>query len=143
MINDETLRMNQKAAWNSNLEPLKRIYVVTPTTVSVGADTTTLKVLGGYTYDPVSTPIILGKNIYNACYGRLYCVAFYNADQKMADLAPCLLSDGRVAIVDRVTEKLYPTSTFAGIVGFTLPQARQLGKLPATGGTLTISLPSN
>lgn len=142
LINAETLRYTKDMAWNSNRDPLKRIYVVTPTAVTVGEDTISLKLVGGYTYDPVNTPIFFGKDIYNACYGRLYCVTFYNSEQKIVDFAPCISSDGRVAIVNRVTDKLYPTETFAGIVGFTLAQARKLSGLPATGGTLTVSLPT-
>lgn len=45
---------------------------------------------------------------------------------------------------DKVSKQpFYNSGTGSFIVGFTLAQARQLGNLPATGGTLTISLPSN
>lgn len=45
---------------------------------------------------------------------------------------------------DKVRKQFfYNCGTGAFIVGFTLAQARKLSKLPATGGTLTISLPSN
>ncbi len=63
-----------------------------------------------------------------------------NGKLKM-DLIPCLDEFGHVCMFDVVNKTPY-TNTYGTIgAGFTLPQARKLSKLPATGGTLTISLP--
>lgn len=53
-------------------------------------------------------------------------------------------SAGIPCMFDGVTKQpVYNSGTGSFIVGFTLPQARNLRKLPAGGGELTISLPSN
>lgn len=57
---------------------------------------------------------------------------------------PALAPTGTPCMFDTVTRKpFYNDGTGSFIVGLTLSQARKLGKLPSTGGELTISLPSN
>lgn len=58
-------------------------------------------------------------------------------------LVPCVAVDGEVTFFDTVTKKTVPRIGAAFIAGFTLAQARKLGKhLPEGGGSLTISLPT-
>lgn len=59
------------------------------------------------------------------------------------DFIPCLDSAGRAGMYDKVGKKMYHSANGEFAVGLTLSQARKLGKLPAGGGTLTVSLPSN
>ena len=65
--------------------------------------------------------------------------------EMLFDLIPCITPEGVPVMYNKVDGAVYGKSLQSGalIVGFTLTQARKLGKLPATGGTLTISLPSN
>lgn len=62
---------------------------------------------------------------------------------KEIDFFPALFN-GIPCMFDKVSKQpFYNSGTGAFIVGLTLAQARKLGKLPAGGGTLTVSLPSN
>lgn len=64
----------------------------------------------------------------------------YNGETAL-DLEPRLTAQGFPCLFDKVAGKEYTKADM--VAGFTLEEARKLGKLPATGGTLTISLPSN
>ena len=66
-------------------------------------------------------------------------------DGKLAfDLVPAIAPDGQTCMYNIVKkESYYNIGTQDFIVGLTLAQARNLSNLPATGGALTISLPSN
>lgn len=67
----------------------------------------------------------------------------YKNKELQFDLIPAIGLQGRPVFYNKVDRTEYGNSgTGSLIVGFTLPQARKLGKLPATGGTLTISLPT-
>ena len=62
-----------------------------------------------------------------------------------AKILPCVAKNGKPCMFDSVNNAPYynAAGTEQFIVGFTLPQARKLGKhLPAGGGALTISLPT-
>ena len=64
--------------------------------------------------------------------------------KRKCKLIPSLDSSGVPCMYDKVTRKpFYNSGTGSFIVGMTLEQARKLSKLPSTGGTLTVSLPSN
>jgi hypothetical protein len=59
-------------------------------------------------------------------------------------MLPALDSNGVPCMFDKVSNQpFYNSGTGSFIVGMTLKQARKLGKLPAGGGTLKVSLPSN
>ncbi len=60
------------------------------------------------------------------------------------DLVPAIDEQGTPCMFDKVSKSaFYNSGTGQFVVGMTLSQARKLGQLPATGGTLTVSLPSN
>lgn len=60
------------------------------------------------------------------------------------ELIPALSPTGIPCMFDKVREQpFYNSGTGSFIIGMTLEQARKLGKLPAGGGTLKVSLPSN
>lgn len=60
------------------------------------------------------------------------------------DFVPAVAMNGQPCMYDRVSKQpFYNKGTGSFIVGMTMEQARKLSKLPATGGTLTVSLPSN
>ena len=64
-------------------------------------------------------------------------------DSLIADFIPALDPQGVPCMFDKVSKQpFYNSGSGAFIVGMTLAQARKLGKLPATGGTLTVSLPT-
>lgn len=57
---------------------------------------------------------------------------------------PAVDENGVPCMFDKVSEQpFYNSGTGSFIVGMTLAQARKLSKLPKSGGTLTVSLPSN
>jgi len=65
--------------------------------------------------------------------GTLYC-----------DMLPTINKNGVPCMFDKVSKQpFYNSGTGSFIVGMNMAQARKLGKLPAGGGTLTVSLPSN
>lgn len=73
---------------------------------------------------------------------RIYRLSFTEGELLSSDIIPVLSLNGDPAFYDIVRKKVYKTqASNPAIAGFTLDQARQLRKLPATGGTLTISLP--
>jgi hypothetical protein len=75
--------------------------------------------------------------------GRVYSVSarLLNGEKKFI---PSIDERGVPCMFDKVGKQpFYNSGTGAFIVGMTLEQARKLGKLPAGGGTLKVSLPSN
>ena len=76
-------------------------------------------------------------------YARVWRVRAKIGDWEVKGM-PCLNAEGVPVMYDANSKTDYPpTKGNNFIAGFTLTQARKLGKLPAPGGTLTISLPSN
>ena len=60
------------------------------------------------------------------------------------NFTPAIAPNGKPCMFDKVSKNpFYNSGTGEFVVGMTLAQARKLGKLPAGGGTLTVSLPSN
>lgn len=65
-------------------------------------------------------------------------------EKLFCDMLPSIDENGVPCMYDRVTKQPFRNAgTGQFIVGMTLKQARKLGKLPAGGGSLTVSLPSN
>lgn len=83
----------------------------------------------------------ISSHTYNAVI-RFY--KFTHENEAKVKLLPAISQQGEPCLVDTVSKKAYKNNgTGAFIVGLTLAQARKLGKLPAGGGSLTVSLPSN
>lgn len=83
----------------------------------------------------------ISTHVYNAVI-RFY--KFTHENEAKVKLLPTISPQGEPCLVDTVSKKAYKNNgTGAFVVGLTLAQARQLGKLPAGGGTLKISLPEN
>ena len=77
-------------------------------------------------------------------YGRKRKYKAYVNGEKKYDLIPAISDNGKPCFYNRVDKKAYyneGASYF--IVGMNNEQARKLGRLPAGGGTLKVSLPSN
>lgn len=98
---------------------------------------------------PAGFPIYIGcANIKNAASlfwsGNCKHFQITKGTGIVRDLIP-VLQEGKPAFFDKVSKKVFLDTQNSGLgVGLTLAQARKLGKhLPAGGGTLTISLPSN
>ena len=63
---------------------------------------------------------------------------------EMANYIPAVDKNGVPCMFDKISKQpFYNSGTGQFIIGMTLEQARNLDKLPKTGGTLTVSLPSN
>lgn len=73
----------------------------------------------------------------------VYGCKLHQDGELVRDFIPCLDSAGRAGMYDKVGKKMYHSANGEFAIGMTLAQARKLGKLPAGGGTLTVSLPSN
>ena len=74
--------------------------------------------------------------------GKCYYVKMTREGKVVADFIPALAPTGVPCMFDTVTRKpFYNKGTGAFIVGLDMKQARKLGKLPSSGGTLTVSLP--
>lgn len=73
----------------------------------------------------------------------VYGCKIHQDGELVRDFLPCLDSAGRAGMYDKVSKKMYHSANGEFAIGMTLSQARKLGKLPAGGGTLTVSLPSN
>ena len=72
---------------------------------------------------------------------RFYTGQITQDDSIIRDFIPCL-EGGEVGVYDKISKRFFKNSgSLQFIAGFTLPQARKLSKLPATGGKLTVSLP--
>lgn len=76
---------------------------------------------------------------------RIYSFRAGYADGSLyLSLTPALDTTGTPCMFDTVTRKpFYNNGSGSFIVGMNMEQARKLSKLPKTGGTLTVSLPSN
>ena len=75
---------------------------------------------------------------------RIFNAQISESGKIAADFAPSVDKDGIPCMFDKVSKQsLYNSGTGSFVVGMTLKQARKLGKLPSTGGTLKVSLPSN
>lgn len=75
---------------------------------------------------------------------RIWNAKFTEGDKVVHVVSPAVDVDGKPCMYDKMLKKaFYNKGSGSFIVGFTLAQARKLSRLPATGGTLTISLPSN
>ena len=82
----------------------------------------------------------LNSNTVLAC--RIWNASFTEGDKVVHVVSPAVDVDGKPCMYDKILKKaFYNKGTGSFIVGFTLAQARKLSALPATGGTLTISLP--
>lgn len=66
-------------------------------------------------------------------------------DVAVFDLIPALSPQGEPCMFNKYDNTVYKNTAgkAAFVVGMTLAQSRKLGKLPKTGGSLTISLPSS
>jgi len=74
--------------------------------------------------------------------GNVYSLSIANQGGMQRVFTPAISADGEPCMFDKVSRKpFYNAGTGSFIVGMTLEQARNLRKLPATGGTLTVSLP--
>ena len=78
-------------------------------------------------------------------YGRIFTAGIRECGSVKSIFLPAVTAEGEPCFYDTGEHKraLKNSGTGRFIVGMTLAQARKLGKLPATGGTLTVSLPSN
>lgn len=93
-----------------------------------------------------STELTIPRNLRDTVSNdvEFFACQIWQNDDLVRDFFPCVSPTGRAAMWDKVSKTFFYSSAngeFA--VGFTLEQARQLGKLPAGGGTLKISLPEN
>lgn len=85
-----------------------------------------------------------GTALFCLTVGRIYNAAISQGTAIESNFIPALDPTGVPCMFDKVSKQpFYNDGTGAFIVGMTLAQARKLGKLPAGGGTLTVSLPSN
>ena len=77
-------------------------------------------------------------------YFKSYSIKLSSESKVVNDLIPAIAPTGEPCMYDKVTRKPFCNSgTGSFIVGMDMKQARQLGKLPTGGGSLTVSLPSN
>ena len=75
---------------------------------------------------------------------RMFAFKLTTGTELNLDFVPCLDVNGVSCMFDKVSKQPFRNSGSGQfIVGMTMAQARKLGKLPAGGGTLTVSLPSN
>lgn len=100
-----------------------------------------------YTFEGDLSMYLFAKNIGGGtvsglAYATVYsCSLTDNNGAKVRDFIPALDATGTPCMFDRLSRKPFRNSgTGQFIAGFTLAQARKLGKLPA-GTTLTVSLP--
>lgn len=74
---------------------------------------------------------------------RIYEALFTLNENEVGHYIPAVDAQGEPCMYDKAsTQPYYNSGSGAFIVGMTLSQARKLATLPATGGKLTISLPS-
>ena len=75
---------------------------------------------------------------------RIFDISFSHKSAEIGHFIPAVNPQGEACFFDTITKtSFFSTTNSKFIVGFTITQARKLGNLPSTGGTLTISLPSN
>ncbi len=79
----------------------------------------------------------------NNCYYRMWKLKISQGGKIIKDYAMCLDDLGKPCLFDKLSKKAIYNTINKGtlIVGMTCRQAVQLAKLPAGGGTLTVSLP--
>ena len=83
-------------------------------------------------------------NKYAGTRSRIFWMDFLKNGQKDSFFIPAIDSSGVPCMFDKVNRKpFYNNGSGSFIVGMTMEQARKMSKLPAGGGTLTVSLPSN
>lgn len=100
-------------------------------------------------YSPTSEEESIDVNVRIAqlFFGLLYSFRFSEGDAIVSDMIPALDFQGAACMFDRVTKKAYLFTASNGnnsqpVIGLNLSQALKLATLPATGGTLTISIPT-
>lgn len=99
---------------------------------------------GNADYIGVFARFTKSKNAIDYAYqGIIYKVSLKSKDIDVYNFIPCLDSTGKPCMFDTVTRKSFYNATTGSdfIVGLTMAQALNLANLPATGGSLTISLP--
>jgi hypothetical protein len=75
---------------------------------------------------------------------RIWSVEFTEGSSVVHNIVAALTPEGEPCMYDKVNKETFTNSgTGSFIVGMTCKQALKLAELPSTGGTLTISLPSN
>lgn len=97
---------------------------------------------GELVYTNVQTSITATETVklapwHNPCF-YLYRLKCDNTKNERHEYIPAITDAGSPCLFDKITKKTYILNL---TVGFTLAQARQLSKLPAEGGNLTVSLP--
>lgn len=100
------------------------------------------------TYTPTAAEeaIDVPVRIAQSYIGLLYSFRFSEGSDVVADLTPALDPQGAVCMFDKLKKKAYLFTASSGnksqpVICFNIAQARKLFKLPAGGGTLTVSLP--
>lgn len=87
------------------------------------------------------------ENIITASFdlcGKIHECIITEKSEIIADYKAAIDAHGVPCYYEKVSKKtLYNAGTGAFVVGMNIAQARKLGKLPAGGGTLRVSLPSN
>lgn len=103
------------------------------------------------TYTPPALNIFLWKinnngatlDLSTSAKARVFSATIAQGDKIVRDLIPALSIEGAPCMLDKLSNTpFFNLGTGSFVVGFTLTQARMLKKLPATGGNLTISLPT-
>ena len=80
----------------------------------------------------------------NKFIGAIFNAKLTQSSQMVRDFIPVVDAQGVPCMFDKVTKQtFYNSGTGQFILGMMLEQARKLGKLPTSGGKLTVSLPSN
>lgn len=75
---------------------------------------------------------------------KIFDIKLTSGETFVYDLTPAIDASGKACLYDKVSKQAYYGKTSSAfVVGMTLKQARKLGVLPAGGGTLKVSLPSN
>lgn len=107
-------------------------------------------VVNGVQYDKLNTldfsysDMLLFNQYVNAKYWPAILRFYKFSVSQKCNLRPSLDSNGVPCMYDKVTKQpFYNKGSGSFIIGMTIAQARQLSKLPSTGGNLTVSLPSN
>lgn len=74
--------------------------------------------------------------------GKIYYAKLTEDNSIIRDFIPCINETGKPCFYEKVSREPFYAKASNFVVGVTLTQALNLSKLPATGGTLTISLPT-
>jgi hypothetical protein len=84
----------------------------------------------------------VGHALHNSAKLRIYSFSVFDAGKIKNNLVPALDPTGTPCMYDVITRKAFRNNgTGQFIAGMTTEQARDLANLPATGGSLTVSLP--